>query len=186
MRRIKITRSFLIVWILILFMDTERISLNFFAAAVIHEVGHLFAIWLCGGQIMQIRLSAVGGMIRYYLPRKTKIRECCIALSGCVFGFLLSVAAYAFGNVYLCGASTLLTCFNLLPISFLDGGRTLRIIWEDHPILLFIEYLTIGVFLILGIAAVHIWCAYGVLIAACVLAFLQQSLLRRRGNKGMI
>ena len=186
MRRIKVTRSFIIFWILVLFVDTEGVSLVFLIAAAFHEFGHLMAIYLCGGKVMQIRLNATGGEIRYYLPRKTKIRESCIALSGCTFGFILSVTAFLSGMVMLCGASTILTCFNLLPISFLDGGRALGIIWEDCAVLLWIECFTIGLLFLCGIMFVYMWNAYGVLLAAVLLVFLQQSLLRRRKNKGMI
>ena len=186
MKQIQVSASFIILWITVLFLDTEQLCSYFLLSAVVHEFGHLAAIRLCGAQVLQFRLSALGGVIRYYLPIKTRLRELCICLSGCLFGAIFAVFAYICKVPLLCGASTILTAFNLLPLSFLDGGRAWNILIGEHTILLFLEYGTIILMLCIGVGAVLQWRAYGLFCMACILAFLQQSHLHRRKNKGMI
>ena len=186
MKRVQITMPFLIMWAAILFLDTERICVYFLLAAAVHELGHIWAIRLCGGQILHFRLGALGGLIRYYLPHKTVSKEVLICISGCLFGMMLSCVSASADIPLLCGASTILTLFNLLPLPYLDGGRALCLLIGECRLLLFLEYFTVSLLFCLGFAAAICWHAYGLMLMAALPAILQQSALHHRKNKGMI
>ena len=186
MKRIKISVSFYIIWFLIIFLDTEKVWPYFVAAALVHELGHIIALRLLGGQILSFRLGAFGGMIRYYLPNRTIRKEVVICISGCVWGTVLSILSAAVSIPLLCGASTILTVMNLLPIAYLDGGRALRLMFGDNRLLDLLECFVIALLLCLGSAAALRWRAYGLLMMLAVPMFLRQTGLRRRRNRGMI
>ena len=186
MKRIKISVSFFLVWILIVFLDTDKIWPYFVVAAVIHEIGHIAAVYLCRGQILRFHLSAFGGIIQYYLPNRTTRKEFLICMSGCLFGILLSLVAAVLSMSLLCGASTILTLINLLPVSYLDGGRALYLVFGENRALCLLEYFVIAFLLCCGAAAALKWKAYGLLLMLAVPMFLRQTGLHQRKNKGMI
>lgn len=185
-RRVRISASFFCLLALLIFLDTENLFLYFLIAAAVHECGHLFAIRLCGGSILSFRLSAAGGVIRYSLPAQSTAREVWIALNGCLFGCVLSGIAALVGQPLLCGASTMLTLFNLLPIPFLDGGRALQLLFGGHAALKLIADFTIGVLLCTGVIVAYRWHGFGLLFISVLLALRQQTGLRQRANRGMI
>lgn len=186
MKRIKISISFFLVWFLIIFLDTEKVWPYFVAAAAVHEMGHITAIHVCGGQVLRFQLGAFGGIIRYYLPNRTVRKEFLICVSGCLFGMLLALVSAAVRIPLLCGASTILTIANLLPISYLDGGRALNLLFGEKRVLSLLEYFVITLLLCIGAAAALEWKAYGLLAMLAVPMFLHQTDLHRRKNKGMI
>ena len=155
-------------------------------AALVHELGHIIALRLLGGQILCFRLGAFGGIIRYYLPNRTTWKEVVICISGCVLGTVLAVLSAVVSIPLLCGASTILTVMNLFPISYLDGGRALRLLFGDNRMLDFLEYIIIVILLCVGGAAALKWRAYGLLLMLAVPMFLRQTGLRQRKNRGMI
>lgn len=121
--RIQVADSFFLLAALVGFVDETGISLLFLAAAAIHEVGHALAIRLCGGQILLLRLTSVGGVIRYRLPRPDRVRAVCIAAAGPAAGLAAACGAAAAHSPVFAGASLLLSLLNLLPVRPLDGGQ---------------------------------------------------------------
>lgn len=95
----------------------------FLCAAVIHELGHAIAIFLCGGKIDGIYLSITGAVLKQSRCLGYG-QECLISLAGPAAGL---AAAWIFsGYPMLAGANLLLSLFNSLPILPLDGGCAIR------------------------------------------------------------
>lgn len=113
-------------------LDTEGVFPYFVAATVLHELGHVAAVYACGGRVRGFAPVPFGfcirfdGMLSYW-------RDAVIAGGGAAMNlmsaFCLSVAAkYSPGVEALplaAGVNLLLGLFNLLPALPLDGGRML-------------------------------------------------------------
>ena len=113
-------------------LDTEGVFPYFVAATVLHELGHVAAVYACGGRVRGFAPVPFGfclrfaGMLSYW-------RDAVIAGGGAAMNLMsalcLSVAAkYSPGVEALslaAGVNLLLGLFNLLPALPLDGGRML-------------------------------------------------------------
>lgn len=115
--------SFYVFWAIFCLLDEEDVMPLFICAAIIHELGHAVAIYLCGGKITGIRLGITGAVLvqgrclGYW-------QECVIALAGPAAG--LAGACLLSAYPMAAGANLLLTLFNSLPILPLDGGCAVR------------------------------------------------------------
>ena len=106
-------------------------------AAVLHELGHLWAARRLGIPVDSLRTDFHGARLEVR-GRMLSYREewlLCAAGPGSSFlvaaaaGLLLSVSPF-WGR--LCGASLLLGLLNLLPVATLDGGRMLETLLLSH------------------------------------------------------
>ena len=120
--------AILVLSVLYFFGGLEYL-IGFFAAVVIHELGHIVVINLCGGNVRSISVNAFGAVIDYYGINEMH-KELLSIAAGPAAGFALSYAASFFGNFYsnkllltTAGISLLLSVYNILPIYPLDGGR---------------------------------------------------------------
>ena len=95
------------------------------AAVLMHELGHFFALRICGIPLQSIRLGMTGAVINGQASTSLG-EEIIVALFGSVFGFLwaflLSLTPLPHGR-YAAEVSIILSLFNLLPVPFLDGGQ---------------------------------------------------------------
>lgn len=105
------------------FLDTGGITPLFFLAAAIHEVGHALAVYLCGGTIRCLRLTAFGGVLRYRMHPETTAKAVCIAAAGPALGLFAAGCAARRGFYTFAGANLLLSLVNLIPVRPLDGGE---------------------------------------------------------------
>ncbi len=125
--------SFLFVAIVALMLATDRTGLllpSLFAVTM-HEVAHLFAMWLVDLSPKRIRLIPASVQIIRKFGASFK-SEIFIALSGPAANLLLFAVLYfnflSFGNEmvqYYALINLVVGAFNLLPVIGLDGGTVL-------------------------------------------------------------
>lgn len=126
--RLQVSDSFLLMAALAGFLDEGGIAPLFFAAAALHELGHALAVRLCGGEVLCLRLTAVGGVLRYRLRRPTAARALCIAAAGPLVGLAAAWCGARLGYALFAGANLLLSVLNLLPVRPLDGGEMMAVL----------------------------------------------------------
>jgi len=119
--------DFILLTAVFYLIDNEGIFTAALIAALVHELGHIMAIKICGAKMDKIYLSVYGAKIDMKLyPIISYKREIIIALAGptagAIFGVLLSLA----GQYTISGISLVLTAFNLIPALPLDGGRAIK------------------------------------------------------------
>lgn len=113
-------------------LDTEDVFPYFVTATVLHELGHVLAVFLCGGQIRGFEPAPFGFSLRFD-SMLSYWKDAIIAGGGAgmnlLTAFLLSVAAkYLPGRadwMLAAGVNVVIGFFNLLPALPLDGGRIL-------------------------------------------------------------
>lgn len=111
----------LLAWLF--YMDHQNILPWALLACFLHEMGHYWAIFSCGGGVGQISLTIVGAEME--LPHDfSYLQELYCALSGPLVNILL---AFWFCHSFpmFSGLNLALALVNLLPLSRLDGGRAL-------------------------------------------------------------
>lgn len=109
----------------IYFLGTDFILVM--AAALTHEMGHLAAVLLWGGGARTVSVSPFGFQVETSFPRVgSAARDLMVFLSGPAAGLLLAWGGFRLGTETLGQISLLLSVFNLLPVSGLDGGSAAR------------------------------------------------------------
>ena len=128
--------SFLFAAVITILLATDRTGLIMpsIFAIIMHELGHLFAMWILGCGPKRIRLIPSSVQITSSFSRKYK-NDIIIAISGPIvnfvlfFTFLINYKAYSNESVlYFCIINLIIALFNSLPIFGLDGGTVLFII----------------------------------------------------------
>lgn len=116
-------------WLVLLYSGPGNVLLPAFAAALIHEAGHLFVIRLCGVTVTQITLYPFGADIR----REGKLTSYFTDLLICGAGIAANLTAAAVCLPFLRQAGVMrfllanlsLAVLNLMPVALLDGGGML-------------------------------------------------------------
>ncbi len=129
----KIYVSFFFCALFTVMLATDRTGLilpTFFAVAV-HEIGHLFAMWVLDCEPKQIRLIPSSVQIVSSFSRQYK-NDIIIALTGPIVNYVLFFTLYfnyiAFKNemvLYYALLNLIIAVFNSLPVKGLDGGTVL-------------------------------------------------------------
>lgn len=91
-------------------------------AAALHEMCHVIAVKLCGGDISQIRIGGNGAVLQTQPLHPAKELFC--VLAGPLGGLLLLFVSNWLPRVAICAGAQ--SIYNLLPLYPLDGGRALR------------------------------------------------------------
>ena len=156
MRRIDVRPGFALFVLALAYFDTAGLFFPYFAAAALHEGGHLLALWALHGQLQHVTLGFGDVQIRTApLPPGS---EALCALAGpaanllCAGLFLRILPEFA-------GVSLALGAFNLLPIFPLDGGRLLRLALRNTRAARTLELL-VGLFCCAALLALGLWAAW--------------------------
>lgn len=97
-------------------------------AAAAHELGHIVAVWCSGRKLDRLTLTALGAelTLKGESVSATFLQDLALSLSGPAANLILALILTVIGGFpLLLGANLLLGCFNLLPVSPLDGGCAL-------------------------------------------------------------
>ncbi len=101
-------------------------------AVLVHELGHITAIVLCGGRVHNLNVTLSGLCISCSGTMGTGETAICLC-AGPAAGFALAYAASYLGNlsqnlllIKTAGFSLILSVYNSLPALPLDGGRALE------------------------------------------------------------
>ena len=134
---IKITVSFWFLAAISFFLLYERAALFFYFAApiLVHELGHIAALYLCGGKISKIDLRIFGIDMCPNTQRLSYPREIFVIMAGIICnlltaGLLFLQRGQTMRSMLLIAVNLAVAGFNLLPIGNLDGGALLRLIGE--------------------------------------------------------
>ena len=94
-------------------------------AVVVHELGHVAALVLCGAEVYGLRMEGCGLALRC-APPEGAVRTIAAALAGPAAGAGLFCILRGLGYPEGADLSLLYACVNLLPVLPLDGGRALQ------------------------------------------------------------
>ena len=137
MKRFSCSLSFFVATTVLLLAAHKSWLLLFWMAAVLHELGHLLALYLLGGRVNRFCFRLSGGELQYDGKHLSYGREILLALAGPGINFLCAWLCgwlAAFGHRELLyqfsGCHLVLAFFNLLPALPLDGGRVLQNLLE--------------------------------------------------------
>ena len=144
-----------------------------FAAAAVHEAGHVIALFAVGSPPHGILFTLSGPVILYHQTSSVREEVIC-SLSGPLFGLLF---AFLFHQVWpLCAEiSFLLSVINLLPVFPLDGGRTLHTVLAggNSKLLNVLQHLVPVSFMLAGLMLIgHGRNGFGILMFGAWLLFL--------------
>ncbi|MEG1578276.1 MAG: site-2 protease family protein [Oscillospiraceae bacterium] len=162
--RFLISPGFLLTSALLFYLDGS-VVFWVFGAAVLHELGHLMAVYLLGGRAKSLRLTMIGAAIELDGSRQLSYPgEFLSALAGPAVSFLAAWCGARLGLFLFAGLSLALGIFNLLPVKQLDGGRCLYALtawWrgpeEGERALFFTGCLTISALLGAGVGVLKLY-----------------------------
>lgn len=182
------------------YLDGQGIFLWAGLACIIHELGHLLAIYALGGKISRMRISASGAEMTFSAARPLGAgRHCLAAIAGPASNLTAAALAAQMGDQWLifAGLNLSLAAFNLLPMAQLDGGRVIyhfiALLWSPYwagQVVDIISRVTAVLLLLLG--SVLLWVTganFTMLVTAlCLVASLQRGIsvgnkIRRKPGK---
>ena len=97
-------------------------------AALIHELGHYCAVYLCGGRVQRFVMVTSGAKMQAI--GLTTTAEIICLLAGPLTGLIPLLFFRWFPIVAVCGLFQ--SAYNLLPIFPLDGGKILKLILQRY------------------------------------------------------
>lgn len=128
---IRLGFTFLLFNALLFLFRSGGLILGFYSACIIHELGHIVAIRLTGGCIREISLSFLGIKISAD-PASTRAKGLAVLLSGPAANLLTGGICLRLGIFgFFARFSIAEGLFNLLPLSFLDGGAALELLTQN-------------------------------------------------------
>ena len=137
--RTAISPLFVFVTVVFPVITGKRWVFLFALAAMLHEFGHLAALWLLGARMERLSLRLSGAEIGYRGERLSYGGEALLALAGPGMNlFCASLGAFLAqrwprpGLYRFIGCHLTLALFNLLPALPLDGGRVLKALLESR------------------------------------------------------
>lgn len=141
--RIELYPSFIVLLSASAYFGSLGLLAALLLAAAVHEFGHIAAAWCTGRHLDRLTLTALGAELTLEGENISAsfFQDLLLSLSGPAANLLLAaVLTAAYQSPLLIGANLLLGCFNLLPVTPLDGGCALFALlswlisleWADH------------------------------------------------------
>lgn len=128
MPKIRVKFSFLLFNALIFIFRDSQLIMGFYGACIVHESGHILAIYLTKGELLSVEFSWTGIKMTATAPRSVKsgifVQISGPAMNILVFLILISGGKTGYFAVF-CLAEGIL---NLLPYKCLDGGTILEML----------------------------------------------------------
>ena len=162
MNRLELRPGFVALACLAFYLCPGRMFWPWALLCLLHEMGHLAALALCGVRVERIRLRALGAVIETDSCSHSAKALCAVAGP--------AVNLFAFWALRRCcpGAaliSLLLGVCNLLPVYPLDGGRALRAVCGQFLPLDAVnavdDAVSMSVLAALGIWSIRLWRGFG-------------------------
>ena len=161
---ITVTLPFIAMCIMFIIIDGTLLPVVVLLFALLHELGHLLSMKLCGYRVKRFEITAVGGNIVCEEKHKSYFFDIIVALSGPMVNFILIILIYkliglgffAKNGMFYLAVNFLLMAVNLLPVSFLDGGRALSallslfILPDKRERVMYVVSLIFSTFLVVG------------------------------------
>lgn len=124
---IQVSIFYLAVITIVSFLDQTGIAIWGFLSSLIHEMGHIAALYLVGGGVKLLSFELTG--IRMTIKQSLSLwKEAVVLSAGCVVNFLCCILCMRFGLLSGATVNLCIGAFNLLPSKALDGGRLLTLI----------------------------------------------------------
>lgn len=147
--------NFLLVTVIFFVLLFDKLNIFFYLilASFMHETGHIAACLICGYRpVLKITLF---GICLFNYPDH-KIKKLFVLVSGpAVNGVMAAILFYLMNNsfsvniyVFYC-VNLLLFIFNLLPVSFLDGGQIAASVCKNVLVLKIMDIIALTVALTL-------------------------------------
>ena len=137
MKRVDISAGAILLLSVIYFFGGMTSLVALTLAVLVHELGHIAAIVLCGGRVHRLKVTLSGLCISCSGVMGTEKSVICLC-AGPASGFALAYAASYLGNlsqnlllIKTAGFSLVLSVYNSLPALPLDGGRALECLAES-------------------------------------------------------
>ena len=194
--RVDVSSGFLLLAALLYYLDEEGILLWTAVACLLHEGGHLAAIYALGGRVVRLRLTLAGAeMVLSSVYAMGPGGECLAALAGPVSNLAAAALATRMGEGWFlfAGLNLGLAALNLLPLAQLDGGRAiyhlLVLLWSPGGAGRVVELLsrvTLALLLLAGLAVLWVTGAnFTLLVTTLWLAFSRRNGEGRTGQPRM-
>ena len=100
MGRVNVRDGFWVLLAALWCVDEDNLLPLFLTAALVHEAGHAAALYLAGGRLRQLTLTACGAVMQAALPCG-RFACAAVSLAGPTAGFALTIAARACGGCVL-------------------------------------------------------------------------------------
>jgi len=123
--RIGLSGAGALLWAALYLLLTPIEFFSLIAAVMMHEIGHILVLMILDSGVDCICLTGAGLRIDCRIGLSWG-EEILAALAGPVFGALWCICSWYLGLHLSCRLSAALTLFNLLPLSYMDGGRALH------------------------------------------------------------
>ena len=135
--KISVSAGFALLFAALWFLDNSGSMSAVIPTVIIHELGHAAALMAFGTGISRITVDISGFCMDYIYP-PGRAGEIFAAAAGPLAGIIYAVACSLLGKIFdseylLCtaGVSLVLSLFNLMPASPMDGGRIMSMILSE-------------------------------------------------------